>query len=307
MEKFDRLLEEQRKSISQTMEKIRKLESFELEYKQLKKRLNEASQSFSKSVIVPFSPKALVPARLIHTNEVLVYLGGCAEHFCEVSTCQAVSIISNRISRIQSEVKRLRDQRQLLLDREKYTAKLVKGGEPHTLDEESDEDRVMEIHEEYDEEKDKSWQEKHRKHLRSELAKERATREAIVLSPLPDDKDSEESASSSPYYPDIIVNHSRNPALPVNPDFRDWHSASPADVAAYIQKHHRKGILKPPKTTSQVENAEPPPVPLTAPMTIQSPFSQVVERSPSDSAGIVYNVSDHKPVSRFRANKMRGI
>ncbi|CDS40949.1 unconventional prefoldin rpb5 interactor [Echinococcus multilocularis] len=315
MEQFDRLLEEQQKAIEQTDDKIRKLGAYTNEYMQLKTRLEDLSKCFSKRVIIPFSPRALVSARLIHTNEVLVYLGGNAGHFCEASTFQSLSIIDRRIGRIQQEILELQEQKRLLTDRVSYTQRLVKGEQPQSVSIEGDGGGEFEIREEFDPAREKEWQAKHKKRIQVERMRERTS---IHTSPpsLPEIMAQDElpSDDTSPVSSDIAIYSSSNAALPVDPDIKDWHRASPADVVAFVQRECRgaetTNIPKPDrpyrlltkgqshdKSSAEVKLASQPPK-----YSIE-PFSRIVERGRASTGDADPAAVNDGPVSRFRARR----
>ncbi|VDL61692.1 unnamed protein product [Hymenolepis diminuta] len=342
MERFDRLLEEQQKAISQTDEKVASLRKFITEYEELRGRLEEMSKCFSKDALIPFSPKALIPGRLVHTNEVLVYLGGHSEHFCEVSTHQALKIIDMRIERIQEAIKKLEEQRKLLTDREGFTQRLAKREEPHSVLGGENGEGDFEIREEYDPEKEKEWLEKHKRSVQKQLAREReeAEKTKISLHRVRFNEGEEEAESDSSdvsYLPDIEIHHSDNPSRPVDPTFTDLGKASPADFVAYVKRKNKKtkGILK----NKEVTPVESKPVHIRASdhcdkdiphesAPFNNPFTQVVERnaptlstsSLPSSAGSSYSqvvehdsndpsnppapMSSKRPISRFRLQHM---
>ncbi|VDN98592.1 unnamed protein product [Rodentolepis nana] len=330
MERFDRLLVEQRKAITQTDEKIDRLLKFVTEYEDLRGRLEGMSKCFSKEALIPLSPKALIPGHFVHTNEVLVYLGGHSEHFCEVSTYQAFKIIDKRLGRIQESIKKLKEQRKLLTDREGFTQRLVKGEEPQSvLGAEENGEGEFEIREDYDLEKDKEWLRKHKKSVQKELARERKeSRISFCRVRFNDDEEEAENDSSdASCLPDIEIHYSHNPSRPLNPTISDLSKASPADVVAFVKRKNleTKGILK---NKEEVSPIEPKPVHIEpfgdnekgipqASAPFNNPFAQVIERnvstvSTSSSAEFPSNgtpntpvpKSSNHPISRFRLQHM---
>ncbi|VDK34831.1 unnamed protein product [Taenia asiatica] len=313
------MLEEQLKAIRQTDDKIRKLEAYIDEYTRLESRLEDVSKCFSKKVIIPFSPRALVPARLIHTNEVLVYMGGSAEHFCEVSTFQSISIINKRIGGIQQEIQQLREQKRLLTDRASYTRRLVKGEQPHSVSGEGDGGVEFEIREEFDPEREKEWQARHKERVQAERMPKRTDTHATLSSSLKvRTQDETPSDSTPPVSPDITIYGSSNPALPVDSNIRDWHRASPADVVAFVQRECRKAesisVLKSTQPhRSLVKNdshgksgTELRPATQPSKCLIE-PFSQITERGLASSETVDHTRSHDGPISRFRAQRNRNL
>ncbi|VDM31901.1 unnamed protein product [Hydatigera taeniaeformis] len=318
MDRFDRLLEEQQKAIGQTDDSIGKLQAYVDEYARLKTRLLEVSNCFSRKAIIPFSPRALVPARLIHTNEVLVYLGGCAEHFSEVSTSQSLLIIDERIKRIQNKIQKLKEQKRLLSDRVSYTQRLVRGQQPQSVTE-GDEGVEFEIREEFDPVKEKEWQAKHKRRVLTERMRERdCTPTGPSLSPKLGSHDAISSEHPSPPSPDIVVCSSTNQARPVVSYIREWCKASPADVVATIQKGHQeaesKGVLKSthlrqlPATHEFCEKSgtESEPTSKSSKYPIE-PFSQVIERASTSIEAINSTGSNGGHISQFRAKRNRNL
>ncbi|VDD76546.1 unnamed protein product [Mesocestoides corti] len=257
MERFDRLLVEQQQAIQQTTSRVQQLRKYTADYMQLKLKLETASKCLSKKALIPFSPRALVPARLIHTNEVLIYLGGNAEHFCEASTFQTLSIIDKRVERIQGEIKRLEEQHRLLADREAFTRRLVKGEQPHSVFDnniDGEGEKEFEIREEYDPEKEKVWQANHKRRVNDEREQRRAAAQITSICSRTEKSQVGTPLKDSYYLPDIVILHSDNPALPVNANITDWRSASPADVVAYTKKEHAKS--RPPAHLKSGANCE---------------------------------------------------
>ncbi len=314
MERFDRLLAEQQQAIEQTDKKINQLQKFSDDYASLKPKLDSLSKCFTKQTIIPFSPRALVPAQLIHTNEVLVHLGGSAEHFCEVSTFQALSFIDKRIDRLEADIAKLREQRKLLTDRETFTRRLHDGEAPCHINDSVADEKEFEIREEFDPTAEEEWLASHKKRVQVERRKER---EAAAAATLPDMRstdekvvrfacDGEESdsgSSTSSYLPDICFINSSLQPRPVSADISNWSKASPADVVAYIEKHHSRSILKNatcmPASTGPTTAADDAPVVRNV---RASPFCDVVEHSePESGKQPRHSETKSQNVSRFRS------
>nr|CDS33840.1 unconventional prefoldin rpb5 interactor [Hymenolepis microstoma] len=323
MERFDRLLEEQQKAIIQTDEKIDSLLKFATEYEDLRGRLEEMSKWFTKEALIPFSPKALIPGRFVHTNEVLVYLGGQFEHFCEVSTYQAFKIIDKRLGRIQESIKKLKEQRKLLTDREGFTQKLAKGEEPHSvLGAEENGEGEFEIREEYDPVKEKEWLMKHKKYVQKELARDREEAKKSLCRVRFNDgeEETENDSSDTSCFPDIEIHYSHNQSRPLNPTFSDLSKASPADIVAFVKRKNlkTKGILKNKEEARLIEpkivHIEPfgEKDILQGSAPFNNPFAQVVERSVSavstssstNAPNMPAPKSSNHPISRFRLQHM---
>ncbi|KAH9509526.1 uri1, prefoldin-like chaperone [Bulinus truncatus] len=151
-----RLQEEQIKAIDITREKIKQLEKFKKDYAVLQDRLKTLPDKLSHEIMVPFGKKAFMPGRIVHTNELLVLLGD--NWFVERSASQAVEIANRRITDLDKKLTDLNSQKKLLEPRVNFTSEfksaLQKNGD------------VKEIIEEFDEEKERLWDEQHRKNVR---------------------------------------------------------------------------------------------------------------------------------------------
>ncbi|XP_059143741.1 unconventional prefoldin RPB5 interactor-like isoform X2 [Physella acuta] len=151
-----RLKEEQQKAIQETDTKIEQMEKFKTDYKALQDRLKTLPDKITHDVMVPFGKLAFMPGQIVHTNEILVLLGD--NWFVERSAKQAAEIAERRIKELNKTVNGLKSQRKLLEPRIDFTsqlqAELMGQGD------------VNEIVEEFDEEKEKLWDEQHKKNVR---------------------------------------------------------------------------------------------------------------------------------------------
>mmetsp|Transcript_1168 Transcript_1168/g.3621 ORF Transcript_1168/g.3621 Transcript_1168/m.3621 type:complete len:353 (-) Transcript_1168:164-1222(-) len=55
--------------------------------------------------LLPFGPRAMIPGKLVHTNEVMVLLG--ESYFAEISSREAIEIARRRIEMIEQQIKEL--------------------------------------------------------------------------------------------------------------------------------------------------------------------------------------------------------
>lgn len=322
---FGRLLTEQKSAMQLTDTQISKLAAFSKEYSLLKPKLEDLARCFTRQTLIPFSPRALVPATLIHTNEVLVHLGGDQQQFAEMSTFQALRFLDRRVLRIEKDIEQLRSQKKLLSDREAFTNWLnIPGQVPG-------ENNEFEIREEYDIEQEKEWLQRHKNNVLTEKLQNRKTKKKTPNVQFAGDSDS----SSSYEEPKIVFEHSCYPLVTVVEDIVDWCKASPADVSAMVKKQSKiaKKIAAPKSclknknksynSTSEcgdslISASVSPPLmkysnPLAEtivpgviaqehPSTRESPFLDVVERSKSTPAGSGSKPSDSsKPISKFRS------
>ncbi|CAH8498872.1 unnamed protein product [Heterobilharzia americana] len=120
-EDFNRLLSQQTSDLEVTEQEIIKLEKYKLDYETVSNKIEELQKSVYKEAYIPFSRKALVKGLLIHTNELLVYLGGTDDYFAELSVYETVQLITNRIKQLENKLNGLNQQKILLNNRINYT------------------------------------------------------------------------------------------------------------------------------------------------------------------------------------------
>ncbi|VEL41927.1 unnamed protein product [Protopolystoma xenopodis] len=192
-EDFSRLLQEQKIAIEQTDENIRKFQKFKQEYNELKTKLNDVSKCFTKPYYAPFTKRAIVKSYLVHTNEVLVFLGGHGNNFAEVSTFEASHIIDMRINRLNSHLEQLKSQLALLKDRERVTLEISRGLTPTFNPEHKSNPDEVEIHEKYDSEAEIYWEAKHKE----QKHREREIKARIGTPDISSDSDSIDGSSDS--------------------------------------------------------------------------------------------------------------
>ncbi|CAH8498832.1 unnamed protein product [Schistosoma mattheei] len=171
-ENFSRLLTQQISDIEATEQEIIILEKYRSDYESVSNKIQELQKSVYKDAYIPLSRKALVRGRLIHTNELLVYLGGTDDYFAELSVYETVQLLGRRIKRLEIKLDGLRQQKTLLNDRINYTKQLVsqklvsipKDSSSCTRDqivEGIEDDKEIEIREEYDSDAEIEWRKKH--------------------------------------------------------------------------------------------------------------------------------------------------
>uniref|UniRef100_A0A0B6ZT94 Protein phosphatase 1 regulatory subunit 19 n=1 Tax=Arion vulgaris TaxID=1028688 RepID=A0A0B6ZT94_9EUPU len=150
---LSRLQEEQRKAMSETSGKIEQMKQFKEDYRALQDRLKTLPDKVTHSVMVPFGKLAFMPGHLVHTNEILVLLGD--NWFVDRSAKQAADIAGRRIKELDKSLDDLKAQQKLLEPRFDFTSELQ--AEIQGLGD------VKEIVEEYEDVKEKLWDEQHRK------------------------------------------------------------------------------------------------------------------------------------------------
>lgn len=153
---IERLKAEQLSAIEKTGERISQLEKYKNDYDNLKKQLKTLPEKVTHDVMVPFGKLAFMPGRLIHTNEITVLLGD--NWFAEISAKDAIGITERRVTDIDRQIAELNKQKGLLEPRVDFTSQLQ--------DITKNAGGLVEIKEEYDDEKEKAWKEQHRENVR---------------------------------------------------------------------------------------------------------------------------------------------
>ncbi|VDP21621.1 unnamed protein product [Echinostoma caproni] len=321
---LQRLLREQDVGIRKTDDEITALLAFKADYQTLITKLHDFPKAVSRPAILPFGRKALVPGRLIHTNELLVHLGGSDEYFAELSVHETIELIKRRIERLDASVEKLNEQRRLIHDRVQYTSQFAQQA-PHiitqppstakelTTVQECDE---VEIRESYDSDTEREWRAKHRSAREKE-------REALTKMPDPvikrrvrfvkgttkanshqeENNNSDDSAASStsssasdnsPPESFIHFQHSSVPSPGVRIEIPDQGNMTVAEAVNQIRTHGTLLIS---------ESAEPKPT---------SAFTEIVERDANTCKGDseLVPMDSQLPVqparvSRFRAERQR--
>jgi unconventional prefoldin RPB5 interactor 1 len=131
---------------------------FRNDYKALKERLSTITDRTTHEVMVPIggSSLAFMPGFIKHTNEILVLLGD--NYFVERSAKQAIDIVNRRIAKCQQMIDDL--------NREKSQIESWLSFSDQFSSEKTNED-LVEIIEEFDEQKEILWREQHKRNVRS--------------------------------------------------------------------------------------------------------------------------------------------
>uniref|UniRef100_T1J296 Unconventional prefoldin RPB5 interactor n=1 Tax=Strigamia maritima TaxID=126957 RepID=T1J296_STRMM len=122
------------------------------DYESLHERIRTLPDKTSHDMMVPLGPLALVPGKVVHTNEVFVLLGD--NWFAERSCKQACDILERRIKHCD-----------LMLDKFHEEEQNIKNWLEYSEDIRAETNDFVEIVEEFDEEKEMLWREKHRKNV----------------------------------------------------------------------------------------------------------------------------------------------
>ncbi|XP_073845795.1 unconventional prefoldin RPB5 interactor [Musca autumnalis] len=130
-----------------------------------KENLGMFQKSYTVEVMVPVGKKALMPGRLIHTNEVLV--GHYQGYFSKCSAHTAAQICDLRIKTANEHLKKLETELEMWQNKleKPYAEGVVPSGEER------------EIIEDFDEEKEKLWKEQHKIRVREAKQQEKLERE----------------------------------------------------------------------------------------------------------------------------------
>eukprot|EP00698_Gefionella_okellyi_P011305 TRINITY_DN2976_c0_g2_i1.p1 TRINITY_DN2976_c0_g2~~TRINITY_DN2976_c0_g2_i1.p1 ORF type:complete len:419 (-),score=82.57 TRINITY_DN2976_c0_g2_i1:679-1866(-) len=121
-------------------ERTQYLQKTKADYENLKARLASLPDKVSYPYRVPIGPLAFMPGKLIHTNEVMVFLG--ADYFVECSTKHACGIIDRRLALIQSSLQEAAAQKASLEQRMGPAGQVIAGTE------EFQQDGIVDIREE---------------------------------------------------------------------------------------------------------------------------------------------------------------
>jgi len=136
-------------------ERGRKLLGHRDAYCSLQKKLLTLSNCMTHKVMVPFTSKAFMPGKLVHTNEILVLLGD--NWFIETSSKRAADIASRRIEQCDKMLQKIEDE-----------VKLIEGWQNRTDAFGKESDECVDIREEYEEEKEKQWKNRHKENVKKE-------------------------------------------------------------------------------------------------------------------------------------------
>ncbi|PXF43871.1 Unconventional prefoldin RPB5 interactor [Gracilariopsis chorda] len=93
-------------------ERLMALESKQLAYRSLSRRLLELPRKLRRRALVPVAPRLYLPGELVRTNEILVLLGSAGEatYFAERSAWQAHEIVRRRLGRVERGLRELLDE-----------------------------------------------------------------------------------------------------------------------------------------------------------------------------------------------------
>ena len=127
-------------------------------YTTLQSRLGTLSDDMRHSVMVPFTSKAFMPGQLVHTNEILVLLGD--NWFVETSAKHAAEIAGRRVAECDKMLQKIEEE-----------VKLIEGWQKRAGDIGKEHDECVDIREEYEEDKEKEWKDKHKENVRKEKEK----------------------------------------------------------------------------------------------------------------------------------------
>lgn len=165
MEKRENAL---REGLEQNEKEVEKWTTFVEENETAINNMNTFSKMFTVDVMVPFGKKAFFPGKIVHTNEVMV--AHYQDYFSECSAHTAIEICKQRIENGKKRIVELEAEKDLFQN--KLEKPYVEGVVPTTNE--------REIIEEYDEESERIWREKHRERVKEAKLKEKQEREKIM-------------------------------------------------------------------------------------------------------------------------------
>ncbi|XP_034237839.1 unconventional prefoldin RPB5 interactor-like protein [Thrips palmi] len=134
----------------QNYDSVQRWTKWKEDHEQVKTTLSALPDKLSHEVVVPFGSKALMKAKLVHTNEVLTCIG--SSWFVKQSAKQGIAMCERRIVQSEDMLKKLENERTLLTNRQ--TVPKVEEAFPS--------DGTEEIVEEYNEEMEAEWRRRHR-------------------------------------------------------------------------------------------------------------------------------------------------
>jgi len=144
-----------------------KLKEHKKSYQTLEERLTTLPDKISHDVIVPFTKKAFMPGKLIHTNEIQVLLGD--NYFLECSAKHAKEICTRRIKHCDQMLKELETE-----------MKLVEGWQTQTNQLKQDQDQCQDITEHFTEQQLTDWRKKHKQSVIKEKNKEKLQKQKEI-------------------------------------------------------------------------------------------------------------------------------
>ncbi|KAF5404405.1 Prefoldin subunit [Paragonimus heterotremus] len=288
---LSRLRREQETGINKTEADIEMLLSYKSDYESLMSKLKDLAGSFSRSAYIPFGHKAFVAGKLVHTNEILVHLGGTDNLFAELSTQEALQLIERRVARLDATVKKLKQQKSLIEDRLKFTKDFSKVGRVSSCGDVAPDENEIEITERCDSDEERAWRNRHKE------AKKREKGKLVKSSPLdvtnrhvtfaescelrPSDSDS--SCDFLPSPNDVIYfKHSDVPSPLPRSEITDLSGLTVTEAVDLFEKHG--GIFLPPAV---------------------QPFGHVLERSQGDNYMATSTSDVPTRISRFRSDRIR--
>lgn len=159
---IETLKQHQSQRVAECRANVERWNQFSGDYGALRHRLSTLSQSLEHQVMVPFGPLAMMPGRLVRTNEVLVLLGD--NWFCKTSTHHALTIVDRRLAHCAEMREKAEAELKLMQD---WCSQ---------VDSVTDSDQTREIREPLDESKEAEWKESRRRRLADERRRENRQR-----------------------------------------------------------------------------------------------------------------------------------
>eukprot|EP00088_Acartia_fossae_P027391 TRINITY_DN2814_c0_g1_i11.p1 TRINITY_DN2814_c0_g1~~TRINITY_DN2814_c0_g1_i11.p1 ORF type:complete len:406 (-),score=121.92 TRINITY_DN2814_c0_g1_i11:26-1243(-) len=144
-----------------------KLQEHKKRYVKLDERLTSLPDRISHDVMVPFTTKAFMPGKLVHTNEIQVLLG--ENYFLECSAKHAKEICGRRLKQCDQMIEELEKE-----------LSLVEGWKSQTNQLKQDQEECQDITEHFSEQQLDEWRKKHAESVQRQRKKEKESSSQIT-------------------------------------------------------------------------------------------------------------------------------
>jgi unconventional prefoldin RPB5 interactor 1 len=254
------------------------------DYKALKERLSTITDRTTHEVMVPIggSSLAFMPGFIKHTNEILVLLGD--NYFVERSAKQAIDIVNRRITKCQQMIDDLNREKSQIESWLSFS------------DQNKNQD-LVEIIEEFDEQKEMLWREEHKRNVRSyklKLSEERKQNQQLSDSTINEklhNLEIEELNQHKKQFKSILKKDNKSNEKSVSFDENESVVIKNEEESYPLPKFDRQVINKSESNESESEVVFK---------------NEVIERVVDErSVCEAIPESSHKIVSRFKANRMK--
>jgi hypothetical protein len=228
----------------------------------------------SVSVARTRAPLAFMPARIRHTNEILVHLGG--DWFVEQSACHASVILERRTQKLQELHRQTQEERKRT---EEWLDKVRQV--------QQDQSEYVEIVEPFDAQNEAKWRQEHREKVRKAKQQEAEARKRVHfdLSNLPEEDERGET--------DGLDSDLEEEERQLQDEIESLNITRPVDQSDRSDE------------STTVSSARQTPIkPQNEPEVSMSSIPQVKERTTLDDVKREPKVSSNKPMSKFKAARV---